>query len=708
MASRSASSRTPELRRFQREYSWLAFNERVLEEAESDRHPLLERMKFLAIFSSNLEEFFMVRVAGHRSNVLEGTPTPPGELPSALVLEEIRRKVQALETRQARLLHIELLPALAEHGVRLVRDAEIPDAESLFEDQILPVLTPMGVDPARPFPTLQGQLLHLCVQLRQGSKEKLAFIPFPKVLGRFLTCALSRRETLVVPIEDFTRAYLARIFQGHEILGSWSFQILRDMDMDYEEIEDDPGEDFLEQLKKELGRTRDANVVRLVHEPGLPAPVLERLSKELELQAADIYPASEHLLNLSGAMQFLKLPGLPARLFDPPLPSQELPLGEDSLLDRLSREDILLHHPFDSYAPVVRFLQEAARDPDVLAIKQTLYRVSDNSAIVAALLEAAQSGKHVSVLVEIKARFDEHRNIAWARRLEDAGVHVVYGLLGLKTHCKVALVVRKEPAGIRRYAHIGTGNYNENSARLYTDVSLLTSDEDLCSDAGQLLNVITGFSEPPRWEALAVAPRGLRSRLLELIDQERAHAKAGRKGLVIAKMNALVDDQLIAAIEDAAKDGVEFRLLVRGICCLIPNGKHGPGSIRVCSVVDRFLEHSRIFLFHQDGKPKVFIASADWMPRNMDRRIEVMAPVKKSEHRKRLRELLDTYWDSNLNTRELQPDGRYLLRKPEKATLRAQELAMQEAIRHHAHLDLVWNPPSVRRGATILKKRKKD
>jgi len=707
MASRSGSSRTPELRRFQREFSWLAFNERVLEEAESTRHPLMERVKFLSIFSSNLEEFFMVRVAGHRSNVQEGLPTPAGEIPSSQVLEEIRARVVELEDRQSALLHKVLLPELAEHGVHLSRNTPHPEAERIFEDQVLPVLTPMGVDPARPFPTLQSQLLHLCIRLRHEEKEKLAFIPFPKVLGRFLTFSPSRKETHLVPIEDFTRTFLSRIFQGHEILGSWSFQILRDMDMDYEEIEDDTGEDFLEQLKKELGRTRDANVIRLVHEPGLPEPVLERLRRELEIDPSDIYESEAHLLNLGGCFQMVRLPGLPSRLFDAPLASKELPLEGDSLFHRLAKEDLLLHHPFESYSPVLRFLQEAARDPDVLAIKQTLYRVSDNSAIVAALVEAAQAGKHVSVLVEIKARFDEQRNIAWARRLEDAGVHVVYGLLGLKTHCKVALVVRKEPAGIRRYAHFGTGNYNENSAKLYTDISLLTSDEDLCSDAGQLLNVITGFSEPPRWEALAVAPQGLRPRLLDLIQQERNHAKAGKKALVIAKMNALVDEQLITAIEEAAKDGVEFRLLVRGICCLIPNGKSGPGGIRVRSVVDRFLEHSRIFYFHQDGKLKLFIASADWMPRNMDRRIEVMAPVRKAEHRKRLKDLLDAYWESDTNTRELQHDGSYVLRKPEKIRQRAQELMMQEAQTHHDWLHAQWNPPT-RRGPAVLRKRQKD
>jgi polyphosphate kinase len=708
MASRSASSRTPDPRRIQREFSWLAFNDRVLEEAESERHPLLERMKFLSIFSSNLEEFFMVRVAGHRSNLREGLLTPPGELPSDQVLETIRERVSALELRQSRLLHETLLPALSEFGPRLVRTATHPEAERTFEDKVLPVLTPMGVDPARPFPTLQGQLLHLCVLLRQGEKEKLAFIPFPKVVGRFQVFSLSRKETQLVPIEDFTRTFLPRIFQGHEILGSWSFQILRDMDVDYEEIEDDPGEDFLEQLKKELGRARDASVVRLVHEPGLPEVVIRRLKKELEIADEDIYPAPAHLLNLAGCFQILRLPRMPARLFDVPLPSQELPLGENSLFSRLSKEDILLHHPFDSYAPVIRFLREAARDPDVLAIKQTLYRVSDDSAIVAALVEAAQAGKHVSVLVEIKARFDEHRNIAWARRLEDAGVHVVYGLLGLKTHCKVALVVRKEPDGIRRYAHFGTGNYNENSARLYTDISLLTSDEDLCSDAGQLLNVITGFSEPPRWEALAVAPQGLRGRILDLIAHERTNAKAGRKALVIAKMNALVDGELIGAIEEAARDGVEFRLLVRGICCLVPNGKSGAGGIQVRSVVDRFLEHSRIFSFHNDGKHKLFIASADWMPRNMDRRIEVMAPVRRAEHRKRLRDLLELYWESDTTTRELQPDGTYRLRSGDKSPHRAQLLALQEAQTHHEALKSQWVRSVGRKGPGILQRNQAD
>jgi len=710
MASRSKSSPKAEIRRFQRELSWLAFNERVLEEAESSRHPLMERIKFLSIFSSNLEEFFMVRVAGHRSNVHDNVPTPVGERPSQEILAEIRTRVDALEARQHKLLHEELFPELEKCGSSISRTVDHPEAERIFEDEILPVLTPMGVDPGRPFPTLQGQILHLCVQLEHLGEEKLAFIPLPKVLGRFLILSMGRKGSQILPVEDFSRAYLPRLFQGYDVKGSWTFQILRDMDFDYEELEDDPGEDFLEHLQKELGRKRDADVVRLVHEPELPASILKKLRKELELTDEDIQIAPSSLLGLTGCFQLLKLPKLTSKQFDPPLVPCQLPLESTggNLFKRLEKEDVLLHHPFDSYDTVLRFLQEAARDPNVLAIKQTLYRVSNNSGVIAALLEAARAGKHVSVLVELKARFDEHNNIVWARALEDAGVHVVYGLLGLKTHCKVALVVRKEPSGIRRYAHFGTGNYNENSAKLYTDISLLTSDEDLCSDAGQLLNAITGFSEPPRWEALAVAPRGLRNRLLELIETERTIARSGKKALVIAKMNALVDEQMIVAIETAAQDGVEFRLLVRGICCLVPNGKTGAGAIQIRSLVDRFLEHSRIYHFHQDGKSKTFIASADWMPRNFDRRIEVLAPIRKSEHKKRLLHLLDTYWESDLPTRELQPDGRYTLRKlgPNATPKRAQLLMMKEAESQHERLEQAWNPRSHKTGLAVLRKKK--
>ncbi len=709
MASRSKSSPKSEPHRTQRELSWLSFNERVLEEAERTLHPLMERIKFLSIFSSNIEEFFMVRVSGHRRRVRENSPAPEGELPPIQVLAEIRRRVCELETRQHTLLRKTILPELSQLGFHLSHEVDHDEAEQIFEDRVLPVLTPMGVDPARPFPTLQGQLLHLCVLLEREGTEKLAFIPLPKVLGRFQILEHGHKGHQIIPVEDFARAFLPRLFQGYHVTGAWSFQILRDMDVDYEEIEDDPGDDFLEQLQKELGRKRDADVIRLVHEPGLPAKVLARLREELEIDEGDIYESPDRILALSGCFQLLRLPSLPSRVFDAPLVAQSLPLDTTpgSLFRRLEKEDILLHHPFDSYDDVLRFLREAAVDPDVLAIKQTLYRVSDHSAIVAALVEAARTGKHVSVLVELKARFDEHNNILWARALEDAGVHVVYGLLGLKTHCKIALVVRKEPSGIRRYAHFGTGNYNENSARLYTDISLLTSDEDLCSDAGQLLNSITGFSDPPHWESLAVAPQGLRKRLLEMIASERENAKAGKKALVFAKMNALVDETIMRAIEDAARDGVEFRLLVRGICCLAPNGKTGPGAIRIRSIVDRFLEHSRIYAFHQEGKPKVFIASADWMPRNFDRRIEVMVPIRKSEHKKRLLGILEAYWTSDITIRELQVDGRYLARPLKSAApQRAQLSMMEEANLNHDRLEAAWNPRTPRQGMAILKKKK--
>jgi polyphosphate kinase len=672
----TTSHPTPSLY-FNRELSWLEFNARVLHEAFDERNPLLERLKFLAIYSTNLDEFYMVRVAGLRRQVFAGVTHPgPDGVPPAEALDAIHTRVAELEARQHECLHTLLLPALAAKGIRLCRMDELSQAEwmtvdDFFESQVFPVLTPLAVDPGHPFPYISNLSLSLAVRLRdpERGEEQFARVKVPKSLPRWVPIG---RAHHFVPLEDVIGANLGALFPGMEIVGWHPFRVTRYSDLDLGSIEEN--QDLLQMIEQQVFRRRFGEVVRLEVAEGMPDALRQLLADELrdatQENIAPLGPRDVHqggpLLEL-GDLMSIALTDIP-ELRDPPHTPGTAPALLDekrSIFDVIRERDILVHHPVDSFVTSVEaFLDEAASDPNVLAIKLTLYRTSGDTAIVRALTEAAQNGKQVAVLVELQARFDEANNITWARTLESHGVHVTYGLPGLKTHCKTALVVRREADGIRRYCHIGTGNYNSKTARLYTDIGLFTCSPSIGADLSDLFNLLTGYSRQKLYRKLLVAPSNMKSRFLELIDRESAHARAGRGGRIICKMNALVHEELIDALYKASQAGVEIDLIVRGICCLRPGLDGVSDNIRVQSVIGRFLEHSRVFYFGNGGAPEYFIGSADWMPRNLERRVEVVTPVEDPALHPRLERLLQIYLRDNRQAWDLGPDGSYVQRRP--------------------------------------------
>ena len=670
-----------------RELSWLEFNARVLHEAEDDRTPLLERLKFLAIFSSNLDEFYMVRVAGLRRQLAAGVqhPSVDGQSPVAQ-LTAIDTQVRAMVARARDTLHGVVLPTLREAGVRLLGVEELSPEEvervsAYFDAQVYPILTPLAVDPGHPFPYISNLSLSLAVELRdpEGGEVRFARVKIPKSIPRWVPTGTPRS---FVPLEALVRARLGALFPGMELLGAHLFRLTRYSDLELSPTEEP--EDLLAMIEEQLFQRRFGEVVRVEVEDGMPQHVRELLLEELRASEApemasltmrEVHEAGP-LLDVAG---LLPLSGLDLpELRDPPFSGAvpvELRDQSRSIFEVIREREVLVHHPFESFgATVEAFIEAAARDEQVLAIKMTLYRTSGDGAIVQALTEAAQRGKQVAVLVELQARFDEVNNIAWARTLESFGVHVVYGLPGLKTHTKTALVVRKESDGIRRYVHIGTGNYNTRTARIYTDVGLLTCDEAIGSDISDLFNSLTGYAKRVEYRRLLVAPSNMRDRVLGLIRREATHARAGRPGRIVAKMNALVDGECIEALYEASAAGVEVDLIVRGICCLRPGVPGLSEHIRVCSIIGRFLEHSRIWMFGNAGTPEYFFGSADWMPRNFDRRVEVVTPVANPLFQHRLQSVLDVCLADNRQAWDLGPDGHYRQRHPgergERATHR--------------------------------------
>jgi polyphosphate kinase len=670
-----------------RELSWLAFNERVLHEAEDERTPLLERLKFFAIFASNLDEFYMVRVAGLRRQLAAGVlqASADGLMP-AEQLELIDERVRSLNQRARRSLHDVLLPRLREVGVRILTVAELAPEEraridAYFDAQVYPVLTPLAVDPGHPFPYISSLSLSLAVELRDPDSGEVRFarVKVPKSLSRWVPTG---RQNSFVPLEALIAARLDALFPGMEVLGCHLFRLTRYSDLEILHTEEP--EDLLATIEEQLFQRRFGEVVRVEVEAGMPPHLRDLLLDELrESEAPEMAPLSEREIHEPGPLldvgDLLSLGSidLPEHR-DPPLIAvvpPELRDANRSIFDVIREREVLVHHPFDSFgASVETFIESAARDDHVLAIKMTLYRTSGDGAIVQALTQAAQRGKQVAVLVELQARFDEVNNIAWARTLESFGVHVVYGLPGLKTHTKTALVVRKEADGIRRYVHIGTGNYNPRTARIYTDIGLLTCDEAIGSDISDLFNSLTGYSRRADYRRLLVAPVNMRQRVLALIDRETAHAMAGRPGRIIAKMNSLVDPECIEALYRASSAGVEVDLVIRGICCLRAGVEGLSETIRVISIIGRFLEHSRIWMFGNDGEPEYFFGSADWMPRNFDRRVEVVTPVTNPLFQQRLQSVLEVCLADNRQAWDLQEDGSYVQRHPgaqgERATHR--------------------------------------
>ena len=648
-----------------RELSWLHFNQRVLELAEDRRLPLLERARFLAIFTSNLDEFFMVRVAGLKRRIAAGVavPTASGLMPRetlALILTTTRELVE----RQVRVFQDDIVPALSEAGIELVRWDDLTREEQkackrLFKDRVFPVLTPLAVDPAHPFPYISGLSLNLAVLLRNPRtlKEHFARVKVPPIFSRFVPLGNER----FVPLEDVIGEHLKRLFPGMEVLEVHTFRVTRNEDL---EVEEDDAENILAALEKELLRRRFGPPVRLEVEESIAPQVLALLVSELGISEQEVFrlPGPLDLRGLHDnadlPRQELKCPAF--------LPATHARLAEVEsaapvdVFKATRRHDVLLHHPYDSFATSVqRFIEQAAADPHVLAIKQTLYRTSGDSPIIDALIDAAEAGKQVLVLVEIKARFDEEANIRWARKLEQAGCHVVYGLVGLKTHCKLAMVVRDEPDGIRRYTHIGTGNYNPKTSRMYEDLGLITTDERIGEDVAHLFNNLSGWSRNPTYEELLVAPDSVRTGLIEQVHREIAHQQAGLPARIRMKANSIVDEALIDALYLASQAGVPIELLVRGICALRPGVPGLSETITVRSILGRFLEHSRVFWFENAGSPVAWIGSADLMHRNLDRRVEVLVRLPGEDNVAAITELLDLAFDDGTDAWVLDSAGQW-------------------------------------------------
>ena len=661
----AADPELPNDRFLDRELSWLRFNGRVLELAEDPTLPLLERVRYLAIFANNLDEFFMVRVAGLQRRLAAGVAVPAasGLMPRE-VLEAIWSESRELMNRQGRLFCDDVQGALRDAGIALLRWKDLETSEQkrmqeLFDERVYPVLTPLAVDPAHPFPYISGLSLNLAVTVRnpETGKEHFARVKVPPILPRFVDLGDQR----FVLLEDVIAAHLDQLFPGMEVLQTHTFRVTRNEDL---EVEEDDAENLLQALEKELQRRRFGPPVRLEVEESIDDHVLELLVSELDVSESEVFHVSGQL-DLTGLDGIADLDRAELK-FPAFVPHTHTHLAEvessrpADMFAALSRRDVLLHHPYDSFATSVqRFIEQAAADPHVLAIKQTLYRTSGDSPIIEALIDAAEAGKQVLVLVEIKARFDERANIRWARKLEQAGCHVVYGVIGLKTHCKLALVVRDESVGIRRYAHIGTGNYNPKTARMYEDLGLLTADVGITNDISTLFNNLSGFARQREYPHLLVAPESARTGLLDRIDREIAHHQEGRPARIRIKANSLVDEALIDALYRASRAGVPVELWIRGICALRPGVPGLSDSIKVRSILGRFLEHSRIFHFDNGGEPQAWIGSADLMHRNLDRRVEVLVEVPSRSHVDELGALLDQAFDDGTASWWLGPGGEW-------------------------------------------------
>ncbi|HTB80247.1 MAG TPA: polyphosphate kinase 1 [Opitutaceae bacterium] len=654
---------------FNRELSWLAFERRVLELAQNDRIPLLERVKFLAIVSSNLDEFFEIRVAGIIQQVDGGVTEPSIDgLGPREQLRRIHSVVASLVEDQYRCWQDQLVPALAAEGIVFKTAPELSRSElnwvkTYFQEQVFPVLTPLALDQSHPFPQLGNKTHNVVVSLDNPStpevENMIAILPVPRILPRLVNIEPSKSSPQrYIFLSDIIKLCAGQLFPGYTVTGAQAFRVTRNSDL---YIDEEEAENLLKKIEEELRNLRRGAAVRLEIEEGVNEPIFSTLCDHLGL-------SHEYVFRLNGPLNLMRLMSLydidrPELKYPPFSPVNVSPLRHISIVfETLRAQDVLLHHPYDAFTPVVEFVEQAARDPQVFALKQTLYRTSGDSPIVRALIEASRNGKQVTALVELKARFDEANNIQWARQLEEAGVHVVYGLVGHKTHCKLCLVVRREGTALRHYAHLGTGNYNPRTARLYSDLSLFTSRAHITADVASLFNSLTGFSRAPEFNHLLVAPFNLHPRLQELIQREAAHAAAGQPARILVKMNSLVDKATIDNLYTASQAGVQIDLIVRGICCLVPGVRGLSENIRVRSIVGRFLEHARVFYFeNHGGEPLVLAGSADWMPRNFFRRIEVLFPIDDPDLRRRLTDdLLSMELQDNDGARLLQANGAYL------------------------------------------------
>jgi len=654
-----------------RELSWLAFNERVLQEAFDNRNPLLERLKFLAIFSSNLDEFFMVRVAGLKDQVKAGFNKPENKagLTPKQQLAKISVKAHELVELQYQLYNDLLLPMLKEEAINFLSFHELREEHEsylkrYFIDKVLPVLTPMAVDAYRPFPMLLNKSLNLAVLLRdtrnvKDTQPKLAIVQVPAVLNRFIQLPSDDGVLNYILLEDVITAYMYMLFKGYEIISATKFRITRNADLT---IHEEGARDLLQEIEKELKKRKWGAAVRLeVSKNNYDESILSYLLNELEIHEKDVYKIAgpldlTFLFSLYGELSKYKEHLVYEALI--PQPPKDLGFEED-VFEKASEQDILLHHPYESFEPVIDFVSNAADDPEVLAIKQTLYRVSGDSPIIEALMRAAANGKQVMVLVELKARFDEENNVQWAKELEKAGCHVIFGITHLKTHSKITLVVRQKHGTIERFVHLGTGNYNDATAKVYTDFGLITANREIGEDATNFFNYLSGYMEKPEFHHLSVAPFDIRQKLMQLIDDEIHFHKQFGNGHIIAKMNSLTDKKLMIKLYEASQAGVKIDLIVRGICCLRPGIPGISENIRVRSIVGRFLEHSRIYYFHHNGEEKVYLSSADMMTRNMDRRIEILFPIFAENLKERLKKILTILLSDNVKAREQDAEGNY-------------------------------------------------
>ena len=672
-----------------RELSWLEFDFRILNEARDKSIPLFERLKFLGITASNLDEFFMVRVASLKDMVhAKYKKTDIAGLRPEEQLELIGEKTHELVALQYSTYNRSLLPALKQQGLQIVSEhEELTEKDGnfvdrFFHDNVYPVLTPMAVDSSRPFPLIRNKSLNIAalVQKKNGADGlEFAMVQVPSGLPRIVELpADGSGERRVILLEEIIERNMKELFLNYNIVSAHPFRIMRNADFTLDEEE---AEDLLEEIQKQLKKRQWGEVIRLEVEEKVDKRLLKILKRELSVGNDDIYEINGPL-DLTFLMKMYGMSGFD-ELKTPSYTPQPIPafMNDDDIFTNMRKGDILLHHPYQTFEPVVEFVRQAAKDPDVLAIKQTLYRVSGHSPIVAALAEAAERGKQVSVLVELKARFDEENNINWAKKLEKAGCHVIYGLVGLKTHCKITLVVRREEDGIRRYVHLGTGNYNDSTAKLYTDCGLMTCHPQIGEDATAVFNMLSGYSEPPTWNKLALAPLWLRSRCIRMIKREAEHARAGKPARIMAKMNSLCDKEVIANLYEASCAGVKIELVIRGICCLKAGIPGLSENITVHSIVGNFLEHARILYVENDGSPEVYMGSADWMPRNLDKRVEIMFPVEDPELKKQVIHILQVQLEDNVKAHVLQPDGTYeKIDKRGKVLVCAQEQFCEEAI----------------------------
>ena len=677
-----------------RELSWLEFNQRILGEARDRKNPLFERMKFLSITASNLDEFFMVRIASLKDMVNAGYQKK--DIAGMTAQEQLRalnEKMQAFCEKQYTTYNRALLPKLSEEGLEIISFSELSEKEmdfleEYFHKNIYPVLTPMAIDSSRPFPLIQNKTLNIAALIKSRNKDKkekkeydIATVQVPSVLPRVILLPQKdgpKRKCRVILLENVIEHYLDVLFLNHEIICSAPYRIMRNADLS---IDEDDAEDLLKEIEKSLKMRQWGEVIKFEYEERMDKRLVKYLKKQFKVHSCDMY-AFNGPLDLTFLMKCYGIEGFEDLKEAPYIPQKNKRLRADkNIFNQIRKGDVLLHHPYESFDPIVAFIKQAAEDENVLAIKQTLYRVSGHSPIIAALAQAAENGKQVTVLVELKARFDEENNINWARKLEKAGCHVIYGLVGLKTHCKIALVVRREADGIRRYVHLGTGNYNDSTAKLYTDTGMFTCRNAVGEDATAVFNMLSGYSEPANWNQLIVAPIWMKKRFLEMIARETQNAKEGKPARIIAKCNSLCDRKIILALYEASCAGVQIDLIVRGICCLVA-GKPGVSeNIRVRSIVGTFLEHARIFYFYNDGNEEVYMGSADWMPRNLDRRVEIVFPVEAPDLKEKAKHILDVQLRDTLKAHCLLEDGTY--RKVDrrgKEAVEAQKTFCEEAI----------------------------